>query len=77
MKFRTIEWKNNKVVMLDQRLLPGEEIYQTYSTYQEVAEAIKTMVIRGAPAIGIAGAMGLALGALSIKDDKKNPFFQN
>src|SRR3989338_675313 len=74
MKFRTIEWKNNKVVMLDQRLLHGEEIYKTYSTYQEVAEAIKTMVIRGAPAIGIAGAMGLALGALSIKDDKKKSF---
>lgn len=74
MKFRTIEWKNNRVVMLDQRLLPGEEIYQTYSTYQEVAEAIKTMVIRGAPAIGVAGAMGLALGAQSIKGEQKKSF---
>lgn len=50
--------------MIDQTRLPREEVYVTCRTYQEVAEAIKTMVIRGAPAIGVAAAMGMALGAL-------------
>lgn len=67
MYFKTIEWKNNTVVMLDQLRLPHEEVYNTYRTYEEVAAAIKTMVIRGAPAIGVAGAMGLALGVLTIE----------
>src|SRR5690242_15470119 len=67
MNFKTIEWVDNKVVMLDQRKLPQHEIYNTYSTYEEVGEAIKEMVVRGAPAIGVAAAMGLALGALSSK----------
>ena len=52
-----------RVVMLDQRRLPFEEIYETYETGEQVAEAIRAMVIRGAPAIGVAAAMGLALGA--------------
>jgi methylthioribose-1-phosphate isomerase len=60
--FETIEWKESAVVMLDQRLLPAQEIYQTYRDYTGVAEAIRTMVIRGAPAIGVAAAMGIALG---------------
>jgi methylthioribose-1-phosphate isomerase len=59
---RTIEWTDAGVVMLDQRLLPAEEIYRTYTSYTEVAEAIRSMVIRGAPAIGVAAAMGIALG---------------
>jgi methylthioribose-1-phosphate isomerase len=58
-----IEWTERGVVMLDQRLLPGEEISYTYTTYQDVAKAIKEMVIRGAPAIGVAAAMGVAIGA--------------
>jgi len=58
----TIEWTDSGVVMLDQRLLPAEEIYNTYTSHTEVAEAIRSMVIRGAPAIGIAAAMGIALG---------------
>lgn len=62
--FKTIEWKNNKVIFLDQTKLPTEEVYVTCSTAAEVAEAIKTMVVRGAPAIGVAGAMGAALSAL-------------
>lgn len=62
--FKTIEWKDDKVVMIDQRKLPGEEIYNEYETYEEVAEAIRSMVIRGAPAIGVAAAMGIAIGAL-------------
>ena len=60
--FKTIEWTGEGVRMIDQTLLPGEEIYRTYRTYPEVAEAIRSMVIRGAPAIGVAAAMGVALG---------------
>ncbi|HEX5411766.1 MAG TPA: S-methyl-5-thioribose-1-phosphate isomerase [Terriglobia bacterium] len=62
MMFKTIEWTSDGVRMIDQTLLPGEEIYRTYRTYQEVAKAIRSMVIRGAPAIGVAAAMGVALG---------------
>src|SRR5438034_144084 len=58
----TIEWKDDAVVMIDQRKLPASEIYVTCKTAKEVARAIKTMVIRGAPAIGVAAAMGIALG---------------
>jgi methylthioribose-1-phosphate isomerase len=57
----TIEWQSDAVVMIDQRKLPGQEIYVHCKTPAEVARAIKTMVIRGAPAIGVAAAMGLAL----------------
>jgi methylthioribose-1-phosphate isomerase len=59
----TIEWTPEAVVMIDQRKLPGAEVYVTCKTAKEVAKAITTMVIRGAPAIGVAAAMGLALGA--------------
>jgi methylthioribose-1-phosphate isomerase len=58
----TIEWKDDAVVMIDQRKLPGTEVYVSCRTAAEVAKAIKTMVIRGAPAIGVAAAMGIALG---------------
>jgi methylthioribose-1-phosphate isomerase len=58
----TIEWKDDSVVMIDQRKLPASEVYVTCRSAQDVAKAIKTMVIRGAPAIGVAAAMGLALG---------------
>jgi len=57
-----IEWTDQGVVMLDQRRLPGEEISYTFTTYQAVAKAIREMVIRGAPAIGVAAAMGVAIG---------------
>src|SRR5690349_11792457 len=57
-----IEWTDAGVVMLDQRRLPGEEISYTYTSCQDVAKAIREMVIRGAPAIGVAAAMGVALG---------------
>jgi methylthioribose-1-phosphate isomerase len=59
---KPIEWTSKGVVMIDQRLLPGEVIHHTYTDYREVAAAIKDMVIRGAPAIGVAAAMGVALG---------------
>jgi methylthioribose-1-phosphate isomerase len=58
----TIEWKDDAVVMIDQRKLPSVEVYVSCRTAHDVAKAIKTMVIRGAPAIGVAAAMGIALG---------------
>ena len=59
-----IQWTDSGVVMLDQRRLPAEEISHTYTDYRQVARAITEMVIRGAPAIGVAAAMGVALGVL-------------
>jgi methylthioribose-1-phosphate isomerase len=59
-----IEWTDRGVVVLDQRRLPAEEVHHTYTGYREVAAAIHEMVIRGAPAIGVAAAMGAALGVL-------------
>jgi len=61
--FTTIDWRDGTVAMIDQRLLPGVEQYNTYRDVEGVAEAIRTMVIRGAPAIGCAAAFGVALGA--------------
>ena len=61
---RPIEWTDKGVVMLDQRRLPAQEISYTYTDYREVANAIREMVIRGAPAIGVAAAMGVAIGIL-------------
>jgi methylthioribose-1-phosphate isomerase len=60
---KTVEWTSEGVRMLDQRLLPAEEKYLMLRSYEEVAEAIQKMVVRGAPAIGVSAAMGLALGA--------------
>jgi methylthioribose-1-phosphate isomerase len=60
--FKTIEWTEDGVRMIDQTRLPAEEVYRTCRDYREVAEAIRSMVIRGAPAIGVAAAMGIALG---------------
>src|SRR6266446_4316758 len=65
--FFTIEWQDGAGVMPDQRLLPTREVYRTYRDYRGVARAIKEMVIRGAPAIGVAAAMGIALGARQLK----------
>jgi methylthioribose-1-phosphate isomerase len=76
MSFRTIEWRNNAVIMIDQTRLPGEEIYNTYTDFKAVAEAIRGMIIRGAPAIGVAAAMGIALGARDIIADTHESFFR-
>lgn len=65
--FFTIEWRDGAVVMIDQRILPTQEVYRTYRDYRGVAKAIKDMVIRGAPAIGVAAAMGIALGVRQLK----------
>ena len=59
----TIAWEGDTIIMVDQRKLPAAEIYVTCKTVNDVAKAITTMIIRGAPAIGVCAAMGLALGA--------------
>ena len=61
---RTVEWLDNKVVMIDQTKLPNDLIFVKYDNYNQVANAIKTLIVRGAPAIGVSGAFGLALAAL-------------
>ena len=66
--FKTIEWSDEGVVMIDQRLLPNREEYITLKSPGDVAWAIKDMVIRGAPAIGVAAAMGVALAAHQARD---------
>ena len=60
----TIQWIDGAAVMIDQTRLPLEEKYVTCRTYEEMAAAIRDMIIRGAPAIGVAAAMGVALGVL-------------
>ncbi len=67
-KVETIEWTPEGVIMIDQTKLPGEVTFVTCTTYNQVADAIRSMVIRGAPAIGVAAAMGVALGALHAGD---------
>lgn len=64
---KTIEWTDEGVRMIDQRKLPIAEEYPLFRTYEEVAEAIRVMVVRGAPAIGVAAAMGVALGVSGSK----------
>lgn len=76
MSFRTIEWADGAVIMIDQRLLPLKEVYVRCRTCREVADAIREMVIRGAPAIGIAAAMGIALGAGKIKATGFEEFYR-
>lgn len=63
----TIEWNKDRVIMIDQRELPEDEVYVECEDYSQVAEAIEKMVIRGAPAIGVAAGFGMALGLLSVK----------
>ena len=70
----TIAWKNNQIVMIDQRKLPLQETYVVCKDYRSVIRAIKQMVIRGAPAIGVAAAMGVALGALKIRSQDRDRF---
>jgi len=64
---RTVEWKNNKVIMIEQTKLPNELIFVEYDDFNQVANAIKTLIVRGAPAIGVSGAFGLGLAALQSK----------
>jgi methylthioribose-1-phosphate isomerase len=71
-----IEWRNSKLILLDQTRLPQAEVYLEIDDYRKAAEAIKGMIVRGAPAIGIAAAYGAALGALAIQTDNLNKFRQ-
>ncbi len=73
----TVEWTDQGVRFIDQTKLPTEETYVTCTTYQQVADVIRNMVVRGAPAIGVAAAMGIALGvqksrAETVADIKKD-----
>jgi methylthioribose-1-phosphate isomerase len=74
----TINWDNGKVIMVDQRKLPGDEVYVECTNFNQVAEAIETMVIRGAPAIGVAAAFGVAIGVMELgeKDNLEEKFDQ-
>jgi len=74
---KTIEWKDGKVFLIDQRKLPLKYEIINCSTYQEVVEAIKKMKIRGAPAIGVAAAFGIALAAYSSKAGNYGEFIQD
>ena len=71
MNLKTVEWKDNKVVMIDQTKLPNELVFVEYEDFNQVAEAIRTLVVRGAPAIGVSGAFGLALAGLQSKATTK------
>ncbi len=71
-----IEWLGNRVKILDQTRLPQEEVYLETASYQAIASAIRELKIRGAPAIGVAGAYAVALGALEIESGSKNDFLQ-
>src|ERR1700735_4576141 len=62
MAVKTIEWRSDTVRMIDQRLLPAREVIRVYRDWRGVAEAIRTMVLRGGPTICVAAAMGVALG---------------
>jgi len=68
---RTVEWKNNKVIMIEQTKLPNELIFVEYDDFNQVANAIKTLIVRGAPAIGVSGAFGLGLASLQSKATTK------
>ncbi|HEX6802816.1 MAG TPA: S-methyl-5-thioribose-1-phosphate isomerase [Terriglobales bacterium] len=65
--FQTLEWTDDGVRFIDQTKLPTEEVYVTCKSYQEVAAVIRNMVVRGAPAIGVAAGMGIALGLKNSK----------
>jgi len=72
MTLRTVEWKDNSVIMIDQTKLPNSLEYVTYTDYNQIADAIRTLVVRGAPAIGVSGAFGLALAALQSNATEKD-----
>ena len=69
---RTVEWKNNKVIMIEQTKLPNELVFVEYDDFNQVANAIKTLIVRGAPAIGVSGAFGLGLAVLQSKANTRD-----
>ena len=64
---RTVMWEKGRVKMIDQTLLPGRLLYRSYDRWEDVADAIRRLVVRGAPAIGVAAAMGIAVAAVNSK----------
>jgi methylthioribose-1-phosphate isomerase len=74
---RTVAWENGKVRLIDQSKLPEGLHYVKCKNYSEIAEAIKNMVVRGAPAIGVTGAMGMALAALKSKATTKRSLLRD
>ena len=77
MKFKTIEWEGDRVRLLDQRRLPGEVCYLECRDPSSVARAIRSMAVRGAPAIGVAASMGIALAAQKLKTHNREVFLRN
>jgi methylthioribose-1-phosphate isomerase len=73
---KPLEWRKNRLINLDQTRLPGEEVYLEITHCQDVATAIQRLAVRGAPAIGIAAAYGMALGALEIQAKSKADFLK-
>ncbi len=71
MSLKTVEWKDNSVIMIDQTKLPNTLEFVTYTDFNDVADAIRTLVVRGAPAIGVSGAFGLALASLQCDATEK------
>ncbi len=74
MKVETLRWRNNRLEMIDQRILPAAFEYKTYDSAEGVAEGIRSMVVRGAPAIGVAAAYGVALEALRMQNESREYF---
>src|SRR5438309_10709590 len=74
---RTVEWKNNTVVMIDQTKHPNKLVFVKFTDYLDIADAIRTLVVRGAPAIGVSGAFGLALAALQSKAKSKEKLLKD
>ena len=72
----TMRWKEGCVELVDQTLLPSELVYKDCRNVEEIAEAIESLRVRGAPAIGIAGAFGVVLGAEEIREEKQEVFLQ-
>ncbi len=74
--FKTVEWRGDAVRLIEQGKLPMDEEYTEFTTYEQVASAIKRMVVRGAPAIGVTAAMGAALAAKNIETSNRDAFFR-
>ena len=74
---RTVEWKDNVVIMIDQTKLPIKLEYVKFTNYNDIANAIRTLVVRGAPAIGVSGAFGMALAAVNSKAKTKDELMED
>ena len=74
---KTVEWVDGRIRMIDQTRIPEKFVYVVFNDYRQVAKAIKEMVVRGAPAIGVAAAMGMALAATSRKRRSKDQFIKH